>query len=178
MKTKFHLALFAVALLFCSCFKKSIADAMLDSAKGGTATLRYEINGNSYSASVRDADNRYGGYYTLYCQKSSGYYEFGGETNGGSIGFFMVTDSLKPGNYKYTASYTYVTDFNGQPCYIAGGTDNMSINVTSYKGGRVSGNFTGQLTPSAMQTSSGPVFGTYGSVLIKNGSFSNVPVVY
>jgi hypothetical protein len=126
---------------------------------------------------VRDAGNRVGGYYTLSCHKSNGGYNLSGITGNGEFTFTFYTDSLKVGNYKYTATQAYVTDF-GYPCYMAGPTDNMNINVTSYKNGRVSGNFTGQISPATMQGPYGPVFGTFGSVVIKNGLFSNVPVIY
>jgi hypothetical protein len=173
---KFYVMLFAVTVLLSSCLKQSIADAMLDSAKGETVTLSYEINGTPVKVSVRDADNQSGGYYTLACYKSNGYH-FSGSTGNGEFAFSFYTDSLKVGNYKYTATQEYITDF-GFPCYMAGATDNMNINVTSYKNGRISGNFTGQISPAPMQGPYGPVFGAYGSVVIKNGLFSNVPVIY
>jgi hypothetical protein len=173
---KFCLILFTITVLLSSCLKQSIADAMLDSTKGETATLSYDINGTAVKLSVSDADNRSGGYYTLACYKSNAYH-FSGVTDLGEFTFTFYTDSLKVGNYKYTATQAYITDF-GYPCYMAGPTDNMNINVTSYKNGRISGNFTGQISPALMQGPYGPVFGTYGSVVIKNGLFSNVPVIY
>lgn len=173
---KFYLMLFTVTVLLSSCLKQSVAEAMLDSAKGETATLSYEINGTAVKVSVRDADNRSGGYYTLACYKSNAYH-FSGATGNGEFTFSFYTDSLKVGNYKYTATQEYITDF-GFPCYMAGPTDNMNINVTSYKNGRISGNFTGQISPAPMQGPYGPVFGAYGSVVIKNGLFSNIPVIY
>jgi hypothetical protein len=178
---KIYLTLFAVTILLSSCFKQSIADAMLNTAKGGTATLSYEINGTPAKISVRDADNQTGGYYTLSCGKANYGYVLSGVTDLGEFTFTFNTDSLKAGNYKYTSYYyrdMYVTDFQGRPCYIAGPTDNMDVNITSYKNGRVSGNFTGQVTPATSQPFGNNVYGTFGSVVIKNGSFSNVPVIY
>jgi hypothetical protein len=180
MAMKFYVTLFAVTILLPSCFKKSIADAMLNSAKGETATLSYEINGTPVTISVKDADNGLGGYYTLSCQKSNGY-NLNGISNYGEFTFTFYTDSLKAGNYKYTSLYysgMYITDFQGQPCYIAEATDNMNFTITSYKDGRINGNFTGQITPAVMQGPYGNVYGASGSVVIKNGTFSNVPVVY
>ncbi len=173
---RFYVILFAVTVLLSSCLKQSIADAMLDSGKDETATLSYEINGTAVKVSVRDADNQAGGYYTLACYKSNGYH-FSGITDNGEFTFRFYTDSLKVGNYNYTATGEYVTDF-GHPCYMAGPTDYMNINVTSYKNGRISGNFTGQISPATTQGPYGPVFGAYGSVVIRNGLFSNVPVIY
>ena len=179
MTMKFFFSLFAITILLSSCFKKSIADAMLDSAKGATATLSYEINGTPVTISERDADNQSGGYYTLSCVKSNGY-DLSGVSSFGEFTFTFPTDSLKVGNYKYTSGSgpMYITDYNGQPCYVAGPTDNMNFNVTSYKDGRISGNFTGQITPSVTQGTYGNVYGAFGSVVIKNGFFSNVPVLY
>ena len=176
---KFYLALFSITIVLSSCLKQSIADAMLNSTKGATATMSYEINGTPVKISVSDADNWNGGYYTLSCQKSGGYV-LSGVGDYGEFVFTFFTDSLKVGNYKYTSSSgpMYVTDFQGQPSYVAGPTDNMNFNVTSYKDARISGNFSGQITPAVMQGPYGNVYGTYGSVVIKNGSFNNVPVVY
>jgi hypothetical protein len=54
----------------------------------------------------------------------------------------------------------------------------MDFNITSYKDGRISGNFSGQLSPLVYQGYYANTYGTFGSVLIKNGSFNNVPVIY
>ena len=176
---KFYFSLFAITILLSSCFKKSIADAMLETAKGGTASLSYDINGTPVNVSVRDADNQAGVYYLLSCQKSNGYYALSAATGNGEFSFTFGTDSLKVGNYKAApASGMYITDYKGQPCFVAGATDNMNFNVTSYTNGRISGNFTGQITPAVMQGTYGNVYGTYGSVVITHGSFSNVPVLY
>ena len=176
---KFYLILITITILLPSCFKQSIADAMLDSGeqKKITATLSYEINGTPVTVSVKDADNQ-GLYPTLQCEKSN-VYVLGCSNN--DFVFTFYTDSLKVGNYKYISSYgpMYVVTFSGAPDYVAGPTDNMNFNITSYKDGHISGNFSGQLTPViSQQNYPNNVYGVYGSVLIKNGSFNNVPVVY
>jgi len=179
---KFYLIIAAISILLSSCLKQSIADAMLD--KPGTqtnitATLSYKINGSPVTITVMDADHQPTGNRTLYCEKSNGYI-LDGLTGTGEFVFTFLTDSLKVGNYKYTSNYgpLYVTDFQGAPQYVAGPTDYMDFNITSYKDGHISGNFSGQLTPVAISGYPNNVYGTPGSVLIKNGSFTNVPVVY
>jgi hypothetical protein len=178
MNMKFYLILIVVAILLSSCFKQSIADAMLNSGNGGkvTATMSYEINGTPVTVSVKDADHQ-GLYPTLDCEKSN-VYVLGCSNN--DFVFTFYTDSLKVGNYKYISNYgpMYVVTFPGTPNYVAGPTDYMDFTITSYKDGHISGNFSGQLSPLVSQGYYGNVYGTFGSVNIKNGSFTNVPVVY
>ena len=178
---KFYLILITITILLSSCFKQSIADAMLNtSAKQTTATLSYEINGNLVTVSVKDADHQIAGSRILDCEKSGSSYVLGAVIDYGDFVFTFYTDSLKVGNYKYTSNYgpMYVTTFQGTPQYVAGPTDNMNFNITSYKDGHISGNFSGQLTPAIIPGYPNNVYGTYGSVLIKNGLFNNIPVVY
>lgn len=139
-----------------------------------TATLRYEINGNPVNITVEDADRQPPGNRLLACEKSN-VYVLSGVLNSGDFVFTFFTDSLKVGNYKYIGSYgpMYVTTFEGRPQYVYGASDHMNFNVTSVVDGHISGNFSGQLTPWT-----NPAYGTIGSVVIKNGSFTNVPIVY
>ena len=171
---KFYLILIAVPVLLSSCLKQSIADAMLDSSKqsSATATLSYEINGSMVSTSVKDADHQSAGNHILSCDKSNGFV-LGCYENDFVFSFF--TDTLKVGNYTYPASWgpSYVVSYNNVPEYIYGANDYMSVNITSYKDGHISGNFSGLLTPG-----SNNAFGPTSSVVIKNGTFTNVPVFY
>jgi hypothetical protein len=84
------------------------------------------------------------------------------------------------GNYNYTSNYgpLYVTTFGGYPQYVYGPTDNMSFTITTYKDRHISGNFSGRLTPAIIPGYPNNVYGVPGSLLIKNGSFNNVPIVY
>lgn len=175
---KFYFVLIAASMLLSSCFKKSIADAMLESKNGPrvTATFSYEINGTPVSTTVKDADHQ-GIYPELQCEKNNGYVLWC-STN--DFEFTFYTDSLKVGNYNYPSSYSgiYVVSYPGTANYIAGPPDYMDVNVTSYKNGHISGNFSGRLSPLVYQGPYGNTYGTFGSVIIKNGSFNNVPVVY
>ena len=182
MTRKIYFIIIAITIIFSSCLKQSIPDAMLN--KSGTpndvtATLSYEINGKLVTISVKESDNRVSGFRTLSCEKSGGYV-LGGVSNDGDFVFTFFTDSLKVGNYKYTTNYgaMYVTTFQGKPQYVHFPTDYMDFNVTAYKDGRISGNFSGQLTTALAQGYPDNVYGAPGAVLIKNGSFNNVPVIY
>lgn len=179
---KFYLIIAAITILLPSCLKQSIPDAMLGiSGKQTkiTATLRYEINGNLVSITVEDADRQGPGIHTLECVKSSNYV-LSGITSSGDFVFTFFTDSLKVGNYNYASSYgpMYISTFQGKAQYVYGPTDHMSFNVTTYKDGHISGNFSGQLTPVITPGFPNNIYGVPGSVSIKNGSFTNVPVAY
>ena len=180
---KFYLSLISISVLLSSCLKQSIADAMVSNSNNQknkiTATLSYEINGNPVNITVNDADNQVPGNRILVCEKSNGY-NLSGRISSGDFVFTFFTDSLKVGNYNYKGSFgpMYVTTFQGFPQYIYGPTDNMNFFITSYTPGHISGSFTGQLTPAISQGNPNNVYGTLGSVLIKNGRFNNVPVIY
>ena len=179
---KFYFIIFSITIILSSCYKQSIPDAMLNKSGGEnekTATLSYEINGQLVTISVKNADQQVPGFRTLYCEKSVGYI-LSGTSNDGDFVFTFFTDSLEAGNYQYTSNYgpRYVTTFEGRPQYVYGATDNMNFNITSYKDGHISGNFSGQLTPVIMAGNPDNVYGATGSVLIKNGSFNNVPIFY
>lgn len=167
-------------MVFSSCLKQSIPDAMLDPGKSGKgATLSYEIDGNAVSISVPDADNQ-GMDPLLSCSKDQGYYHLGGVSNTGDLVFSFFTDSLTIGNYKYTGANgeIFFTDYNNKDAFIYAPSDSMSFNITSYNKGHISGNFSGVLTP--MITAGNPynTYGTPSSVSITKGSFKNIPVFY
>ena len=182
---KFYLIGVVMVIVFSSCLKQSIPDAMLDPEHSGngskTATLSYEIDGNSVNISVPDADNQSTyPYRTLYCSKDLGNYNLSGVSNTGEITFSFYTDSLAVGNYKYTGANgeIFVTDYNNRNAFIFAATDSMSFNITSYNNGHISGNFSGVLTP---MIAAGNPYNTYGaasSVSITKGSFKNIPVFY
>jgi len=177
MIMKFYLIITAITVLLSSCLKQSIPDAMLDNVGKQnkiTATMSYESNGNLVTISVEDADNQGPGTHTLECVKSNGYV-LSAISSSGEFVFTFFTDSLMVGNYTYPSTWgpMYVTDFQGSPQYVYNPTDIMSFDVTTYKDGHISGNFSGQLTPKPNN-----IYGVPSSVSIKNGSFNNVPIVY
>lgn len=181
---KLYLITAVIPILLSSCLKQSIPDAMLASKNSGgqggaTATLSYKINGNAVNISVTNGDSQDPNYYTLGCTKSVGY-SLDGLSSSGEITFTFYTDSLTMGNYKYTGNYgdMYFISYNGQDEYADGASDSMSFNITSYKNGLISGNFSGQLTPMISAGNPNNTYGAPGSTLITNGFFQNVPVFY
>ena len=182
---KLFLVTAVISILLSACLKQSIPDAMLakeNSGGGGdvTATLSYKVNGNAVNLTVPDAESQNPNLYTLGCTKSGGYI-LDAVTSTGEFTFTFYTDSLTTGHYSYTGSYgdMFFIDYNNQAEFAHYATDSMSFNVTSYKNGLISGNFSGQLSP--LISDSNPnysIYGTPGSILITNGSFQNVPVFY
>jgi hypothetical protein len=174
---KFYCTIIISILLFSSCLKQSIPDAMLGKHAGSTATLSYEFNGEAVNISVPDADNQMPGNYKLVCTKS--YFYLLQAVGGGEFTFTFYTDSLTTGNYTYNNSFgdMFITDYNNHPSFVHYPGDNMNFNITSYSNGHISGNFSGQLTP-LISAGNVDIYGTPGSVLITNGSFENVPVFY
>lgn len=174
-----------VAMIICSsCLKQSIPDAMLASKSGGkgrvTATMSYKISGNPVSISVSDADNQPPDSYPhLYCRKNQSYYTFEAVGSTGEITFTFLTDSLTVGRYPYAISMydTFVTEYNGVNEYVYAPSDSITVNVTSFTKGHLSGDFSAVLTPLIMPGNV-DVFGVPSSVPITNGSFKDVPVLY
>jgi len=181
---RFYVIAVAMAIFLSSCLKQSIPDAMLGSKSSGgqgnvTATLSYKINGNAVNISVADADNQITiPYYTLGCSKNPGYYNLDAISSSGETTFSFYTDTLTVGNYTYLGTYgdMFFIDYNNTNEYVHAPADSMSINVTSYNNGHISGNFSGVLTP--LLDPNNNTYGDPGSVLITNGSFKNVPVFY
>ncbi len=182
---RFYVIALLITIFLSSCLKQSIPDAMLGSKSAGgrgkvTATMSYKINGNAVSISVDDADNQNpNSAYTLGCSKTTGYYALEGLSNSGEAGFVFSTDTLTVGNYKYLGTYgdMFFIDYYNTAEYVHAPSDSMSINITSYNNGHMSGNFSGVLTP-LISAGTTNIFGDPGSVLITNGSFKNVPVFY
>jgi hypothetical protein len=181
---KLYIITAIISILLSSCLKQSIPDAMLASQNSGgqggaTATLSYMVNGNAVNISVNNAESQNPNYYTLGCTKSASY-SLDGLSSSGEITFTFYTDSLTTGNYKYTGTYgdMYFISYNGQDEYAHAPSDSLSFNITSYKNGLISGNFSGQLTPLISAGNPNNIYGVSGSTLITNGSFKNVPVFY
>ncbi len=181
LSMKFYLLVAATAILFSSCLKQSIPDAMLgtnETGAGGAATLSYELNGNAVKISVPGNENLNS--WRLRCEKEVGFYVLAGLSSSGETNFLFFTDSLVTGKYTYIGSYgdMFFISYNGQNVYAHNASDSLSFTVTSYEKGHISGNFSGKLTP--MITAGNPynTYGTASSIIITNGSFQNVKVFY
>ena len=171
------------AVLFSSCLKESIADAMLrqknDEQGIVTATLHYEVNGTAVDITAPDANNQNPNFYTLGCTKA-GNYNLDAVGTSGETTFTFFTDSLTTGTYTHDITYgeAFFLSFNGQNEYVHAAQDYMTFIVTKYENGHISGTFSGQLTPLIDAGNPTNIFGAAGSVLITNGRFENVPVFY
>lgn len=179
---KFYLIVVATSILFSSCLKESIPDAMLaakESSMGGrAATLSYELDGNPVKISVAANENLDS--YRLRCEKSVGFYVLAGLSGTGEIQSLFYTDSLTTGNYTYTGSYgdQFLASYNGQNAYAHYASDSLNFTITSYDEGHISGNFSGKLTPLITAGNPNNTYGAPSSVIITNGSFQNVKVFY
>jgi hypothetical protein len=181
LSMKFYLIVAATTLLFSSCLKQSIPDAMLaskESSTEGAATLSYELNGNPVKISV--AGNQNLNSYRLRCEKSVGFYALSGLSSSGETTFLFFTDSLTTGKYTYTGNYgdMFFISYNGQNAYAHNASDNLSFTISSYDKGHISGSFSGKLTPLITAGNPNNTYGTPSSIIITNGSFQNVKVFY
>ncbi|MFT3751170.1 MAG: hypothetical protein QM768_22855 [Agriterribacter sp.] len=182
---KYLLLFFTSCISFASCLKQSIPDAMLAAKRDGvaaesTATLSYEIKGIPVQISVPNAGSQNSLYATLSCVKFPGFYALSGISNTGDISFRFYTDSLTLGDYTYNGSYgeEFFISYNGESEYSIVATDYLTFSVTSYENGRISGTFSGQLTPVISDGNNGFANGEYNSTKITKGIFKNVPVFY
>ena len=168
-------------LLLTSCLKESISDSLLASTNpatpsGPVATFSYDLNGQHVSYDEGIYCDR-----TIISPSTYPTYILGSESsNGGDFVFTLPTDTLTVADYHYKLSYTgadiYVLSSSLGNCYLNSAGDSVDLNITSYSNGYISGNFSFVLTPAL---SEGPtIFGTPGSVIITNGVFQNMPVVY
>ena len=175
-----------------SCLKQSIADAMLDKQYSGggihpkVATMTYTVNGNTVTTSVNYPDRQPSTGYELGCSKTFDpftnfpVYSVDCISTSGEMTFMIFSDSLAVGNYNCTSVYgdMFVLDYNNADAFLHAPTDNISINITSYTNGHISGTFSGKLTPMVSAGYPTNTYGTPGSVIITKGSFKDVPVFY
>lgn len=180
---KLYALAIVITVALSSCLKESIADAILHEQNGGsgiTASLSYQLNGTTVSVTVDDADNQDHSYYRLGCSKPFRTYTLDALTDFGETAFPFYTDTLSVGNYKYTGGNgeMFFLDYNNQAEYVYAPSDSMSLNITSYSNGHISGNFSGVLTPLVTAGTINNIFGDPSSIHITNGTFKNVPVFY
>ena len=170
-----------LAITLSSCLKETIAGAMMKSETealaGSSISMSYKVNGVLVQTTVNDLTN----YDRLSCTKTNNYsYVLSFGSSSGELSFQFYTDSLKTKNYVYsgTNGTQHFLSYNNTNGYARYATDSISFNVTSYTNRRISGNFSGRLTPSLVEGANTTTYGTPGSILITKGSFDNVPVSY
>lgn len=108
---------------------------------------------------------------------------FGWESLNTYIDLNIFTDTLETKSYHYDSvdvardgAYviTLRVTYFGQTSVIYYKDDFADFNISSYKNSRVSGIFTGKLTPETLPTG----FGAAGSINITEGKINDVKVVY
>jgi len=179
---------FLVVITLSSCLKQTIPGAMLEAegqSSGGSASMSYQMNGVLIKTTANNANNNIGGYHQLLCEKATytinnaDYYRYVlslGSTSG-ELTVLLYTDSLQTRNYVLRGTNEHILSYNNTNAYTRYATDSMSVNITAYSNGRISGNFSGSLTPSIIEGAP-TIYGDPGSISITNGTFENVPVLY
>src|SRR5688500_1617571 len=152
---KQFLSISFAAIFFASCTRDPNTANNTPTIADGT--LQYKVNGNLVTLkniSIADAE------YTVFFKQLQGTgiphtrYMFNGH-NGANyfLVFGIQSDSLSLGNYTYDSTYLYpscistAVTYNGQQSGLIYGGDLVSINITSYSNGYISGNFTAKFTP-------------------------------
>ena len=101
------------------------------------------------------------------------------EADNNVLSLSISSDSLQEINYYYDSIYqsshpselVFDISFNGEIGTLSFGGDNFDINISSYKSRKISGTFSGKL-------SSTPDYNKRGNLVITEGVFNNIPVIY
>jgi len=172
-------------MLVVSCTKSTNSTSSSPSIEDGT--FQYKVNGNLVTIkNISFAD----GEYTMFSKQvlgtvisKTGYMFHAEKGVNNAWGFGIVSDSLTIGNYTYDTTYlaasTIATTmiYNGAQSAIFYAGDYISINITSYSGGFISGNFTAKLTPLPGGGAS-PDYSKKGTTVITEGQFKNIKCIY
>jgi len=167
---KFFFLPFLVLILSCS------QETPLPNTENGT--IKYKINGVqvTYTDSVSGYDAKATKLTTMWPETR---YLFEGRRGPSELFQVMIiTDSLKPIQYRYdSTSYAPVNiDHNSgallSSLYFNG--DYFNVTITSYSNGKLSGFFTGRLSPYSILHD----YNQRGSVAITEGLFTNLKVTY
>jgi len=185
LQMKQILSIWIAAIFFASCNKDPTTGNNTPTIADGT--LQYKVNGNLVTIkniSIADAE------YTVFFKQLQGTgiphtrYMFNGQKGANNIWVFGIeSDSLTLGNYTYDSTYLYPSaivttmTYNGQQSALFYGGDVMSINITSYSNGFISGNFTAKFTPFPIIIGV-PDYSTRGTTLITEGEFKNIKCIY
>lgn len=172
--------IFAVTI-FSSCSKNSNTT----SPSIDEGSFQYKMNGNLV---VINNGNISSGEYALFFKQLKGsilrntVYTLNAQKGVNNIFAFSIqSDSLSTQNYTYDSTYANTSSiittmtYNGQQSILYYKGDNLSINITGYLNGFISGNFTAKFTP---LLNSNIDYSKRGTTLITEGQFKNVKCTY
>lgn len=145
-----------------------------NSATTTTASIEYKVNGTAVSMDNVDITS---GKYVVFQKQLAGTvipktrYLLNAQNGANNVVvFYIVADSLQKINYRLDSTFVATAlNYNGQVSALLHKDDYISVNITDYSGSKISGTFTGKLSP---------VSGTAGSTLITEGKINNVQVIY
>ena len=143
--------------------------------------IEYKINGQLQAYENLDALTQYALIYKrLSSVPQNNKYQINAFNGANTVmGSAIIIDSLRTGTYVIDSAASQLTyenniRFNGIQSSIFFNGDNLTFNITSHSNGRVSGTFTGKLTP---------LNGTFNyadksTTVITEGKIDNVQVIY
>jgi len=166
-----------VAMLIVSCSKDT--NSLKDVPDGA---VQYKVNGNLFIIQDSSTSNVE---HVMIAKQMQGTafprYIFSGRKEPYNfLGFGIESDSLAIRNYTYdSTSYLYRQTnwvlYNGSQSMLYYAGDNLTINITSYSNGFISGDFTAKFTPSDGTRFD---YSKRGTTLITEGKFKNIKCVY
>lgn len=145
-------------------------------------TIKYKVNGNQVTMTGYDISNAE--YVTFYKQLQGSLithtrYLLNAQKGANNfLAFAIKSDSLGVRNYLMDSLYfdqtgnIIMVNYNGQQSSVDYNGDNLSVNITSYANGMISGTFSGKLTPDPYN------YSARGSTVITEGQFQNIKCIY
>lgn len=179
MKTFFTILLAGLFIISCS-------DSTPEPSNSATGSISYKVNGQLV---VYDNANFSSGEYAGLAKQLRGtaipatrYVVNAQKGSSNLLQSGIITDSLTVGTFRYD-SVSVATGaaflannvlYNGAASTVFYNGDFLEFKITSHTGGRVSGTFTGRMSPLAGALS----YATKGTTVITEGVINNVPVIY
>ena len=164
-----------------SCKKSSSSSGTIKSDPG---SIEFKINGTSVKMIYsNDVYQYFLSFFKTPPFSTGARYFLNGSGSDSNIELNIFTDTLETKNYHYdsvdVAGYpgyviTLRLTYHGQTSVINYKDDFADFNISSHKNSRVSGTFTGKLTPEAVPIG----FGEPGSINITEGKINDVKVFY
>jgi hypothetical protein len=162
-----------------SCSKKN----WVVNVNPSSGSIQYKVNGQLMTMDNANASN---GENVVFAKQLKGSvlpatrYLMNAERGSNNVLLLSIaSDSLHEINYYYDSTYqsthpselVFDISFNGEIGTLSFGGDNFDINISSYKNRKISGTFSGKL-------SSTPDYNKRGNLIITEGVFNNIPVIY